>query len=388
MDESVATWPATKLADAIRSERAHEPRAARAVSRPHRAPRAADVNAVVTLDVDRARAAAAGGRRSADARRRRRAAARPPGHDQGRDRDRRHPLDRRRDRSSRTTCPTAGCARRRPPEGRGAIVFGKTNLPRVVGRPADASTSSSARRTTRGRSIACRAGRRAARRPRSRAGSRASSSAPTSADRCASRRTSAASTASSRATASCSQRGYLDHVGGGTTDADINVFGPIARSADDLELLLVGAGRPGARTRGRVAARRSRRRRRHALGDFRVGVWFDDPTCRVESEYGAMLSAAADTLADAGAKVEDAHPAVDFAEQVGVFMHMITAAVSPSMTEDVGEAFAGSHLAWLKAEKQRGASVRSGRTGSTSTTCCCARSRRPRPSPTPRKATS
>jgi amidase len=34
-------------------------------------------------------------------------------------------------------------------------------------------------------------------------------------------------------------------------------------------------------------------------------------------------------------------------------MRMITAAVSPSMSEDVGEAFAGSHLAWLKAEKQR-----------------------------------
>ena len=34
------------------------------------------------------------------------------------------------------------------------------------------------------------------------------------------------------------QRGYLDHVGGGTTDAGINVFGPIARSAADLDLLL------------------------------------------------------------------------------------------------------------------------------------------------------
>src|SRR4051795_3794675 len=34
------------------------------------------------------------------------------------------------------------------------------------------------------------------------------------------------------------QRGYLDHVGGGTTDADVNVFGPIARSADDLDVLL------------------------------------------------------------------------------------------------------------------------------------------------------
>lgn len=29
------------------------------------------------------------------------------------------------------------------------------------------------------------------------------------------------------------QRGYLDHVGGGTIDADINVFGPLARSAED-----------------------------------------------------------------------------------------------------------------------------------------------------------
>ena len=34
------------------------------------------------------------------------------------------------------------------------------------------------------------------------------------------------------------QRGYLDSVGGGTTDADINVFGPMARSAGDLDLLL------------------------------------------------------------------------------------------------------------------------------------------------------
>ena len=35
-----------------------------------------------------------------------------------------------------------------------------------------------------------------------------------------------------------SQRGYLDHVDGGTIDVDINVFGPLARSAEDLDLLL------------------------------------------------------------------------------------------------------------------------------------------------------
>ncbi len=43
-----------------------------------------------------------------------------------------------------------------------------------------------------------------------------------------------------------SQRGYLDHFGGGHTDADINVFGPLARSADDLELLLSVLAAPDA----------------------------------------------------------------------------------------------------------------------------------------------
>ena len=43
-----------------------------------------------------------------------------------------------------------------------------------------------------------------------------------------------------------SQRGYLDHAGGGTTDADVNVFGPIARSVEDLELLFGVLAAPDA----------------------------------------------------------------------------------------------------------------------------------------------
>ena len=50
------------------------------------------------------------------------------------------------------------------------------------------------------------------------------------------------------------QRGYLDHVGGGTTDADINVFGPLARSARDLDLIMdVIAGPEPERDSGLVA---------------------------------------------------------------------------------------------------------------------------------------
>jgi amidase len=40
------------------------------------------------------------------------------------------------------------------------------------------------------------------------------------------------------------QRGYLDHTEGGTIDVDINVFGPIARSADDLDVLLTSLAGP------------------------------------------------------------------------------------------------------------------------------------------------
>src|SRR3954469_13584292 len=94
------------------------------------------------------------------------------------------------------------------------------------------------------------------------------------------------------------QRGYLDHVGGGTTDADINVFGPIARSAKDLELLLdvvagpVDEDAPAWRIDLPPAAFES------AAG-MRVGVWFDEDDAPVDREYRALLGAAADRLANA-----------------------------------------------------------------------------------------
>src|SRR5205807_2360260 len=72
------------------------------------------------------------------------------------------------------------------------------------------------------------------------------------------------------------QRGYLDRVGGGVTDSDINVFGPMARSAGDLtqprrrgggrarrftSVVVARPGRPrsGAAALGRLVRRRHRR---------------------------------------------------------------------------------------------------------------------------------
>jgi amidase len=149
-----------------------------------------------------------------------------------------------------------------------------------------------------------------------------------------------------------SQRGYLDHVGGGHTDADINVFGPLARAAEDLELLLsVLAGPDSERA---LAWRLELPEPRHvASGEFRVGIWLDDPACPVDRDEVAVLRQAVDRLADAGARVEEAHPPVSFAEQVELFNHLVEAATSPSLSDEVAESSGGSHRAWLLADERR-----------------------------------
>ena len=103
------------------------------------------------------------------------------------------------------------------------------------------------------------------------------------------------------------QRGYLDHVGGGTTDPDINVFGPIARASEDLDLLLgVLAGPEPERAIGWHAQLPEPSFR--DLSSCRVGLWLDDAACPISREYRAMLGDVADGLADAGAQVSDSHP--------------------------------------------------------------------------------
>jgi amidase len=154
------------------------------------------------------------------------------------------------------------------------------------------------------------------------------------------------------------QRGYLDHVGGGTTDADINVFGPIARSADDLDLLLgVLAGPPPEQEPAwRIELPKPPGRR--TLSGKRIALWLDDPACRIDKSYHVVLTKTADALEAAGAKVEEAHPPVDFVEQVGLFTALITEAITPSMPEEIAQAFSASHAAWLAKQKERAAMQR------------------------------
>ena len=147
------------------------------------------------------------------------------------------------------------------------------------------------------------------------------------------------------------QRGYLDHPEGGTIDADINVFGPIARSADDLELLLdVLAGPPPElRPAWRIDLPPATAT---VAAELRVAVWFDDPAHPIHREYRSLLQRAADSLADDGAKVEEARPRVDAEEQRGLFSAMILSAIVQSFPDELHD-LAGPHAAWLANARRR-----------------------------------
>lgn len=149
-----------------------------------------------------------------------------------------------------------------------------------------------------------------------------------------------------------SQRGYLDSPVGGLIDADINVFGPIARSVDDLAMLLdVLAGpNPDDSVAWSVALPPPRH---DSLSDYRVGLWLDDPVCEVESSARDLLASAASALASAGAHVSDARPPLDLGEVQSMFNALLLPAISVSVEGELGQALGGNHRTWLEAHRRR-----------------------------------
>jgi amidase len=91
------------------------------------------------------------------------------------------------------------------------------------------------------------------------------------------------------------------------------------------------------------------------LAGLRVATWLDDDACSVDSEYLGLLRAAADALADAGARVEDPHPHHPLRAQTDVYRLLVAAAVSPGMPEEIAERVSRSHLEWLRHDEERAA---------------------------------
>ncbi len=148
--------------------------------------------------------------------------------------------------------------------------------------------------------------------------------------------------------------GYLDHVTHHRSVADVNVFGPMARSIGDLELLfdlLAGPSdddAPGWRLDLPPA-------RAIELEDFRVVAWLDDDFCHPEPEVMAVMERAVVELEAAGARIDhvrrpDIVPglaALDGARVIGAAADISGATEFEPPDDQVG------HTAWDLARRRR-----------------------------------
>jgi amidase len=98
-----------------------------------------------------------------------------------------------------------------------------------------------------------------------------------------------------------SQRGHIPPGPGSHSERDLNVIGPMARSARDLRLLLSIIEDAPLAPKAPPAD----------LKETRIGLWLDDPLCPLDPEVRGVIQAFADQLRDAGAVVETIPSPVD-----------------------------------------------------------------------------
>lgn len=122
-------------------------------------------------------------------------------------------------------------------------------------------------------------------------------------------------------------RGHIPRRPGWLSTSDMLSIGPLARSAADLDLALsVLAGpSPEDSAAWQLALPASRH---DSLRDYRIGLWADDPYCRVDTATRALLEKVAKTLHDAGTSVDTTTRPVEMAESDHLFRTLMFSGTS------------------------------------------------------------
>ncbi len=131
-----------------------------------------------------------------------------------------------------------------------------------------------------------------------------------------------------------SLRGHVPGPPNSLLQVDIAVAGPLARSAEDLDLALAITAGPDEfnAPAWKVSLPRPRHRR---LKDYRIAACADDPFCPVEGEIAELIRAAAAALAKKGAKVADARPDLDFGHCFRHYYEMLASTMAADFPEPV-----------------------------------------------------
>src|SRR3984957_1797611 len=116
---------------------------------------------------------------------------------------------------------------------------------------------------------------------------------------------------------------------------DINVVGPLARGAEDLEIAMDVMAGPDA-IDGRGWTLTLPRSKKKQLRDFKVAVLPSDPNAEVDQSVQSEIHKLANFLRKRKVKVSDtARPAIDTAELNDVYVRMLRAATSARMSDAV-----------------------------------------------------
>lgn len=117
-------------------------------------------------------------------------------------------------------------------------------------------------------------------------------------------------------------RGHVPPAHGMLAEGDLSVVGPLAKTVDDLETLLdVTLGLNGPQSQAMQIALQGPRFQ--SAAGLRVGIWADDPYCKVDPEIAAAIEAAGAALAKMGAHVETAKPDIDLAWNTEVYAMLL-----------------------------------------------------------------
>jgi amidase len=126
-------------------------------------------------------------------------------------------------------------------------------------------------------------------------------------------------------------RGHIPGPPGTLAEPDLSVAGPMARSADDLELLLSLQAGPSA-DRARAWKLDLPPPRHEKLSEYRVAAWLDDEDFPVDPGVRAALAGAVQALRAAGASVDEgARPALRLADLFDTYLRLLAPVIVSGM---------------------------------------------------------
>lgn len=117
------------------------------------------------------------------------------------------------------------------------------------------------------------------------------------------------------------QRGHVPPSPGSWAERDLNVIGPMARSARDLRLLLAILENGPLAPRAPAAD----------LKETRIGLWLDDPLCPLDPQVRAVLEAFAQALRDEGCEVDRIPSPVDMRGLLGAYQMLLGAVLGEDL---------------------------------------------------------